>query len=327
MKDKRYLLKIASISSIGYILGNIFYYVKLRKLNDEVYANLFLLIIALVFSAYLLVLSNKSIDEIKKKRTTLIISSIYLFFQLIIPGIICFMFIKSLNPKKRKELPIIEEKKNTFKDILASIIVIFVFIMLMFILPKISFFNKISSVYIYVTIFLTTIILNTKYYINDGKIFIKNIKSYLPFIFKRYGIMFITYISVALFVSIFTKGEVSLNQQGLNNMFLKMPFLTFILSCIYAPIVEESVFRLDLHKLIKNKWLFIITSGLLFGILHVVNSYIKPSDLLYSLIYATMGINLAFAYYDSKNIFVSTMVHFIQNTVSTILMMFLLLLW
>ena len=138
--------------------------------------------------------------------------------------------------------------------------------------------------------------------------------------------MLITYMSVALFVSIFNKGEVSLNQQGLNNMFLKMPFLTFVLSCIYAPIVEESVFRLDLHKLIKNKWLFIITSGLLFGVLHVVNSYTKPSDLLYSLVYATMGINLAFAYYDSKNIFVSTMVHFIQNTVSTILMVFLLLL-
>ncbi len=325
MKDKRYLLRISGVASFAYILGNIVYNLLNERINDAFYSEMFLLIIALCFSLYFINISFKSINKVKGSVPLIIISSIYLLFFSFIPGILGFVFVRSLKEKKKTKLPIISEDKVGINSILFSILSILIFSFITFVMPRLKIHNFISSIILYAIIFVFIILLNIKNYIKDGRVFLKNFKKYLPFIIKRYFIMFATYLLVGVVVSLLNNGAQASNQESLNSMFKTMPIFVALLSCIYAPIIEESIFRLDIHNLIKNKYVFIILSGFLFGIAHVVNSYTSTSDLLYALVYGTMGINLAKAYYDSNNIFVSISMHFIQNTVAIIIMLFTIL--
>lgn len=99
--------------------------------------------------------------------------------------------------------------------------------------------------------------------------------------------------------------------------------VTVILSCLYAPFVEEGVFRLSLSKIFKNKTIFVIVSGFLFGVLHLIDKFTSIYDLLYIFQYAALGICLAKAYKDSNNIFVSISMHFIQNFIAAMLILIL----
>ena len=89
-----------------------------------------------------------------------------------------------------------------------------------------------------------------------------------------------------------------------------------LFSCsIVAPVLEEMTFRRALNGLIKNKWIFIILSGVIFGLLHIIGSYKSPMDLLYIIPYGSMG--CAFAYLLSKtdNITLPIIIHMMHNTI------------
>ena len=87
---------------------------------------------------------------------------------------------------------------------------------------------------------------------------------------------------------------------------------------IFAPIVEELVFRKSVRSLIKNKWLFILTSGLLFGLIHCVGSA-TLIEYLYVIPYAIPGCVFAYILYDSDNIFTTMSMHLWHNTIMLIL--------
>ena len=65
---------------------------------------------------------------------------------------------------------------------------------------------------------------------------------------------------------------------------------------IYAPITEELMFRGIFRKFIKNKWLFIFISGLLFGAAHVLDDFQSIGELLYIFVYGSLGCFLAYVY-------------------------------
>ncbi len=324
MKDKRNLLKIASLLEIIYVVINVIYYLASNKPNEEIMANLFFSFINLIVAFILFKESKKEIAFLKKNKITIIFCSIWLLLDSIIPGILGLLFINSISDKKHSSLP--ENKYiNKKTDALNSIIIVFLFIMIMFILPLFNFSKHIPVYFIYIVIFLLVIVLNFKRLKNDFKLFASNFKLYFPFIIKRYFIMLGVMIIVALPIVFLNKGEVSSNQQMLNNMFQKLPLMSLLLSTIYAPFVEENVFRLSFANIIKNKTLFIIISGFLFGMLHMIDKFTSIWDLLYIFQYSTLGICLAKAYADSKNIFVSISMHFIQNFLAAVLILLLYL--
>jgi len=133
------------------------------------------------------------------------------------------------------------------------------------------------------------------------------------------GLMLLVGIPIVLL----NNGNTSSNQEALNVMFKKVPMFTLILSTLYAPFVEENIFRLSISKLFNNKTLFIIISGFLFGTLHIIDKFTSFYDLLYIFQYSALGICLAKAYSDSKNIFVSISMHFIQNFIAALLILIL----
>ena len=324
MKDKRNLLKIASILGIVMSTNLIIYYILYVKSADKASANIFLQLLNIFFSIVLFNESKKDIEVLKKDESKVIICSIWLFIESIIPGIFGFMFLSSVKPKNNIKL--IEDEKPSKKDVFKSMFLILFFMIIMFLLPKFNFFDKIPNIIVYISLFVTILIINFNYYKKDFKVFIKNINTYLPFILKRYAIMLGIMVLVSIPITYLNSGKVSSNQEILNSMFTKTPLLTALLSCIYAPFVEESIFRLNISKIINNKIIFILFSGILFGALHVIDKYTNIYDLLYIFSYSTLGICLAKAYKDTNNIFVSMSMHFIQNTLASIVMTFLFLL-
>lgn len=321
MKDKRNYLKIASGLEIIYIFSMLIYYVFFTKYSDSVIANVFLLVIDLFLTFVLYKESKKEIKNINK--TYVLFISIWFFLEPIITGILGFMFLNSIKEKKKVLLPEIKEENTDVNNYIKAGALIFGFISLMFILPNFSLYEKIPSWIIYVLIIIFIFVIYFKIIKEQFIIFIKNFKVYLPFVIKRYFIMLGVMLVVAVPIVLINNGNTSTNQQMLNSMFKKLPILMLLLSTLYAPFAEECIFRLSLSKLLKNKTLFIIISGFLFGALHVVDKFTSFTDFLYIFQYAALGICLAKAYADTKNIFVSISMHFIQNFLAAILVLLL----
>ncbi len=100
-------------------------------------------------------------------------------------------------------------------------------------------------------------------------------------------------------------------QSTLNSYPLYMVFSTVL----YAPFIEELVFRKSLRDIFKDKYsiIYIICSGLLFGFIHTVAGLSNPMELLYILPYGIVGSMFAYAYTKTDNIFVPITFHLIHN--------------
>ena len=110
------------------------------------------------------------------------------------------------------------------------------------------------------------------------------------------------------------------NQEALIKMLQAGPIMMLISSSIFAPLVEEGIFRLSLKKVISNKKVFIILSGLIFGFMHIFPTDLSISvALTYSISYVSIGIALAYMYIDTDNIWYPICIHGLNNFLSLIL--------
>ena len=107
--------------------------------------------------------------------------------------------------------------------------------------------------------------------------------------------------------------KIAENESAIRETFKVSPIYVYISSVLLAPILEETLFRFNLKKIIDEKGSFIILSGVLFALMHIVGNFTAWYDILYIIPYSSLGIAFAYMYYDSKNIFVSTMFHLLHN--------------
>ena len=66
--------------------------------------------------------------------------------------------------------------------------------------------------------------------------------------------------------------------------------------------------------MVKNKYVFIILSGLIFGILHI-SDYTNATEILFGIPYVIMGIDFAYIYYKTDNIFTTMSYHMMHNLI------------
>ena len=92
------------------------------------------------------------------------------------------------------------------------------------------------------------------------------------------------------------------------------------MALILAPFMEELLFRGIIRKVFNNGYLFIIISGLIFGILHVIDDFKSPKELLYILVYSVLGFFMAGVYKKTNNIFTNMLFHFTQNALAVLAM-------
>lgn len=125
-----------------------------------------------------------------------------------------------------------------------------------------------------------------------------------------------------MIVSSITKMEISSNEETVRTLIKFYPVYMIFSSVIYAPIVEELVFRKSIRKIFDDKVVFVLTSGFLFGLVHVIGGNTSSNELLMGIPYIVMGIDLAYIYYKSDNIFTTMFIHSMHNFILLLIQLF-----
>jgi len=172
-------------------------------------------------------------------------------------------------------------------------------------------------------IFIISLLLYYKEFKKDYKEFKKNIENKIWYILK----MFVVFMVVKYIVSFMSllilellgmdiESLSSVNQNTINEYAKINPILVALIASFIGPIYEEIIFRLGIKKVVRNKYLFIVFSGLIFGLLHIFpldENISLTLGLIQSISYVTMGIFLAYIYEKKKNIFYSIGLHILNN--------------
>ena len=117
-------------------------------------------------------------------------------------------------------------------------------------------------------------------------------------------------------ILIYFTGEIPNNQSIIN----EYPILiSAFLAIIIAPVTEELMFRGFLKKLIKNDFLFILISSLVFGGLHILVAD-SVKQCLFIIPYSILGFALALNYVKTKNIASNIFLHSSWNSIVIIIM-------
>lgn len=213
-----------------------------------------------------------------------------------------------------------------------STLMIFTYIFAMFLLPFISmatiqlgfntnnneFITVMANLVSYVFLLIVVVVLFKEDLVTDFKR-IQSTKKYLAGIFIGWGILYIGLIfSNILLLYVFKANDNSVNQQVIEDIMKIYPVLMAFTTVGLAPICEEVVFRLTIMKQFKKyRWVGLLVSSLLFGLIHVISA----GDFLYSIPYIIMGLALGYSYYKHDNIWYPIGVHLLQNLFSTVILL------
>lgn len=163
--------------------------------------------------------------------------------------------------------------------------------------------------------------LNEEFKIYNGK-FKENFK----YSFKIYLMGFMGMVFFNLIISMFLK-NISSNESQVREMLYASPVFTMLTISIIAPVTEELVFRKSLQPVIKNKWIYVLVCGILFGFAHILTNFVNGifviTDLFYVFPYAALGCSFALMDYDTKTTFSSITLHFLHNTLTGLLLLML----
>lgn len=147
--------------------------------------------------------------------------------------------------------------------------------------------------------------------------FIKNFGKYVKIGFKDWitGLI-IMYVANKIIMNIL--GNVGQNEETVQVLIGQVPIIAFLLTTIFAPFIEEMIFRKLLQDCFNNKNLFMIISGLFFGLVHVLGT---DNYLEYLLIisYGALGFMFSHTLNKTDNIYVTIMFHMFHNGILTIL--------
>lgn len=140
----------------------------------------------------------------------------------------------------------------------------------------------------------------------------KNHKEYFDKYLKVYLIGLILMIGSNMLINVLG-GGLSENEGMVRDELSKFPLYTYVSAVFLAPLLEEMVFRLGIRSIIKNKIIYILASGLIFGGLHLIGTKIDILFPLYLISYCASGFGFAYMMSKTNNILVSTWFHFMHN--------------
>lgn len=160
----------------------------------------------------------------------------------------------------------------------------------------------------------------------DFKNFFKDFSNNFETCFKYYFIGLIIMFISNLIINFCFSQAVAGNEESVRSYIDNYPLYMLFSVSIYAPFIEEIIFRKSIKDIIlvrkKNnftKYLYILTSGLFFAYMHLLGQVTQPIDYLYIIPYASLGIAFASLYYKTDNIFSTITLHAMHNTFTIIL--------
>lgn len=107
----------------------------------------------------------------------------------------------------------------------------------------------------------------------------------------------------------------------------RLPIMVQVL--VFAPIVEEILFRGIFYRHLKKAGRYLVPlifSTLLFATLHSLSALMMQqwTDLWYIPVYAFMAVVLAYTYEKTQNLYSSIFLHFVNNAISILAMLYAL---
>ncbi|MDD4298173.1 MAG: type II CAAX endopeptidase family protein [Bacilli bacterium] len=202
------------------------------------------------------------------------------------------------------------------KKVKSTLIILYYFIYTFFIYIPFSILNieivgvllfGISLIYIYREDF--------KNYLDDFK---KNGRKYLKLGFNYWIIGLLMMIVSNIIISSLSPISMPENEQAVREALKLSPYIIFLSSVINAPLIEELIFRKTLFDIFKNKTLFVIFSGLLFGTFHVIGVATSIYSWLYIIPYSALGIAFAYAYTKTNNLLTPICLHSFHNFITIV---------
>ena len=291
--------------------------------NVENIVLIWIFLLTLVFNILILVYALKK--DFEKSKWYLFAFSIgaLLFSQSMISILLCIIniiFVFLFSKKKNEEIIPKEEVYTKNQGIILGILAIVCYLFI----PAIMYFLPVNEI---VNLVITDIILIVVMFLIFKKEILKDIQDlknnfskYTKLIFKNQLFIFLIYILAVVIEVMLLNGEAiqSVNQQTANS--LPIIYVMFA-SLVMAPFVEEIVFRTSFRKFIKNKWIYVIVSALIFGYLHVIGEASLKMALILGLPYATLGGLFAYVYAKHNNMFFNIANHFLHNFIVCIIML------
>ncbi|MBE6156163.1 MAG: CPBP family intramembrane metalloprotease [Firmicutes bacterium] len=175
---------------------------------------------------------------------------------------------------------------------------------------------NISSIFIELIVLTIFIFIFRKTIIPDYYEFKKNGKNYI----KKSAIFWILGLIIMIISNLILSNFIgtSVNEELNQNLLERMPIYSSITMIIVAPIVEELITRVILKDTFKRPTFYVLTSGLIFGALHLFN-ITSLEEIFYIIPYGALGCSFSFIYYKTKNIWTSISFHSIHNAIALLL--------
>ena len=102
------------------------------------------------------------------------------------------------------------------------------------------------------------------------------------------------------------------NEAGNREILMDLPIYSLLSMVIISPIVEELMTRVILKDAFKHQVIYIVLSGLIFGLLHMMANQ-SVLEFFFLIPYSALGMAFAKMYYDSNNIWVNIFFHSFHN--------------
>lgn len=216
---------------------------------------------------------------------------------------------------------------NTIKKILTSI-GLFLFTELFIYIPVELFHLKITRKYIVWYHFIIDAFIILAIYLFYKNELNKKIKTYISN-FKSIFSETLTYYIIGYAFLILSNRLIGLlfptanpvNNNIVEAQIYKYPLYMAFSTIIYAPFIEEIIFRKSIYDIIdsckfKNKNLiYILLSSLIFAALHIIPSK-NLYDCIYIIPYLSISIALSYTYTKTKNVTSTIVLHAIHNTIA-----------
>lgn len=200
----------------------------------------------------------------------------------------------------------------------------FIFPLLSLVIALYNGFDEMVIYFIFDLIYLAFIYYCTKEIINDGfKRFKDDLWHNLLELFGQTLLLLCVNVCCSLVIYLIFKIESSQNQIMVDQMLTSFFWYTAFSSIIFAPIVEETIFRLAIFRtFIKNHfWLPALVSSIAFGGIHVFSSLILGNyrDLVNIITYSLMGLVICRYYYRKDNFASAILLHMMNNLIGVLL--------
>lgn len=157
-----------------------------------------------------------------------------------------------------------------------------------------------------------------KYFTQNFQIFVENYKWNIKHILTTVGSLFLTNLFLAQLIYFFLPTVQADNQINNDLVFQSAPAFYILTAVIFAPFLEETIFRGCIFAKIREKHSFLLSatiSGCTFGFLHIVASLLSQnySNCIFFVIYAMCGFVLCIPYEDTDTITTSIFSHMLYN--------------